>query len=352
MNLLNKLKWRNEMGPLQWTTKLIKDHRIGAGVAFACILAYICIQLWNYWAPLPVSNWNRSQISRFKATDPDDFTFAVFGDNKEGYYLFDVLLMDISHRKQVSFAMSLGDLVPVGDRGHFRRFVKEVQADLAIPLVTAIGNHDLYQGSSDNYQKMFGVTSYSFQCGGSYFIVLDAAKEAGLDRAERLWLEEELKKAQTSTNRFVFMHVPPFDPRGEGFDKCLQNGKEVIALLRQYHVTHLFASHLHGYFSGVREGVPYTITGGAGSPLQGEDPAHFFHHFVTVRVQEGNVEVTVNRIDAEYAMASGFDMFEDYMLDWGLLLPPTLALFGGLVSFARRKRGSSLGKRQTPEFQL
>jgi Calcineurin-like phosphoesterase len=230
--------------------------------------------------------------------------------------------------------------------------VKEVQADLAIPLVTAIGNHDLYHGSSDNYRKIFGETSYSFQFGDSTFIVLDAAKEAGLDKAERHWLQEELKKAQTSTNRFVFMHVPPFDPRGEEFDKCLQDGKEVIALLREYHVTHLFASHLHGYFSGVREGVPYTITGGAGSSLQGEDPVHYFHHFVTVRVREGNAEVMVNRIDAEYAIASVFDMFEDYMLDWGLLLPPTLAVFGGLVSYARRKRGSSLGKNQTSEIQL
>jgi hypothetical protein len=339
------------MGPLQWTRKLIRDYPIGAALAFACILAYISIQIWNYCAPLDVSNWNENQISRIKVADPDDFTFAVFGDNKEGYYLFDVLLKDLNHRNQVSFAMSLGDSVPQGDRGHFRRFVKEVEADLAIPLVTSIGNHDFYHRSSDNYRKIFGETYYSFQIGDSYFVVLDSPTESGLDRAERGWLEDELKKAQASTNRFVFMHVSPFDPRGEGFDKCLQDGKEVIALLRQYHVTHLFASHIHGYFSGVWEGVPYTITGGAGGSLQGKDPAHFFHHFVTVRVQEGNVEVTVNRIDAEYSIASVFDMFEDYMLDWGLLLPPTLAVFGVLISYARKKRGFSLGKKQSPEFQ-
>jgi len=148
------------------------------------------------------------------------------------------------------------------------------------------------------------------------------------------------------------MHVPPFDPRGEGLDKCLQDGKEVIPLFRQYHVTHLLASHLHGYFSGVWEGVPYTITGGAGASLQGEDPAHFFHHFVTVRVQEGNVEVTVNRIDAAYSMASVFDMFEDYMLDWGLLLPPTAAFLGVLISYTRKKRGFSPWKKQSPESPL
>jgi 3',5'-cyclic AMP phosphodiesterase CpdA len=331
------------MRPFQWTGKLIRDHPIKAGLAFACILAYIPIQIWNYYAPLAISNWNRSQVSRIKVADPDDFTFAVFGDNKEGYYLFDVLLKDINHRNQVSFATSLGDSVPKGDRGHFRRFLKEVQADLATPLVTSIGNHDLYHGSSDNYRKIFGETYYSFQIGENYFIVLDATTEAGLDRSERRWLEEELKKAQASTNRFVFMHVSPFDPRGDGFDKCLRDGKEIMDLFRAYDVTHLFASHIHGYFSGVWEGVPYTITGGGGSKLQGDDPDHFFHHFVTVRVQKGNVEATVNRIDTEHAVAAVFDMFEDYVLEWGLLLPPAVAVLGVLMAYTRKKKGFLLG---------
>ena len=115
--------------------------------------------------------------------------------------------------------------------------------------------------------------------GEGYFIVLDSTTEAGFDKTGRKWLEKELKKAKASKVRFVFMHVPPFDPRGNGFHKCLNDGEELLDLFRHYHVTYLFASHIHGYFSGVWQGVPYTITGGAGGKLQGNDPNHFFHHY-------------------------------------------------------------------------
>ena len=233
-----------------------------------------------------------------------DFTFAVFGDNKDGYSVFDALLKDVKHRREISFTVDVGDLVPRGKRGLFGRFLKKVQENLTVPLVTAIGNHDLDGGSSDNYREIFGQTYYSFLLGENYFIVLDATTESGFNKTERYWLEEELKKAQTSRTRFVFMHVPPFDPRGKGFHKCLpeKDARNLLDLFRRYNVTHLFASHIHGYFSGTWEGLPYTITGGAGGKLQGKDPEHFFHHYVTVRVYQGRVETTVRRIDARSAI--------------------------------------------------
>jgi hypothetical protein len=122
------------------------------------------------------------------------------------------------------------------------------------------------------------------------------------------------------------MHVPPFDPRGNEFHKCLKDGKELLDLFKHYHVTHLFGSHLHGYFSGIWEGVPYTVTGGAGGRLQGEDPEHFFHHYVTVRVHQGKVETTVRRIDTEGALMRLFDFVEDNGFEWGLLVAAGILL--------------------------
>ncbi len=115
------------------------------------------------------------------------------------------------------------------------------------------------------------------------------------------------------------MHVPPFDPRGNGFLKCLKDGEELVDLFRRYNVTHLFASHIHGYFSGVWEGLPYAITGGAGGKLQGNDPEHFFHHYVTVRVHQGKVDTAVKRIDRGIMVILS-DIFEDYLVEWGLLV--------------------------------
>ncbi len=317
--------------------KILKKHPVKTGLIAICILVFIALQAWNSYAPLMASDWNKKEVSRIKVVNPDDFTFAVFGDNKNGYALFDALLKDINHRSEISFAIDVGDLVPRGKRGFFRRFLKEVQGDLTIPLITAIGNHDLRRGSSDNYREIFGETYYSFSIGESYFIVLDATTEAGFDKTERKWLEEELKKAQTSNARFVFMHVPPFDPRGDGFDKCLKDGKDLLDLFRRYNVSHLFASHLHGYFSGVWEGVPYTVTGGAGARLQGKDPEHFFHHYVTVRLHQGKLDTMVRRINAGTFLRL-FDVVEDYVFEWELLLPAVVSLLLLLSSMRKRDR--------------
>lgn len=121
--------------------RIIRENPIKLTIAFLCILTFIGVNLWNYYAPLSISDWNKREISRIKVTNPDDFTFAVFGDNKGNYSFFEPLLHDINHDKKVAFAIDAGDLVSGGERGHFRRFLKQVQRNLTIPFVTAIGNH-------------------------------------------------------------------------------------------------------------------------------------------------------------------------------------------------------------------
>jgi len=302
--------------------KIFEEHPVRTGLACLFILSFIVLQFWNYYAPLTINDWNKKEISRIKVADPEDFTFAVFGDNKGDSSFFEPLLKEIDHDKEIAFAIDVGDLVSNGKRGYYRRFLNQVQESLAIPLLTAIGNHDLNAGSPENYLKILGPAYYAFQVGKSYFIVLDATTESGFDKTERLWLEEELQRAQILKARFVFMHVPPFDPRGSGFNKCLpeKDGKDLKDLFRRYKVTHLFASHIHGYFSGMWEEIPYTITGGAGGGLQGSDPEHFFHHYVTVHVHNAKANMIVRPVDGRDVMARVRDAMEDYVLEWGLLV--------------------------------
>jgi hypothetical protein len=302
------------------------------------------LKFWDYYAPLPIHDWNNKEISRVKVADPEDFAFAVLGDNKGNYFFFEPLLHDIDHNAGIDFAIDVGDLVSEGGKGKYRHFLNQVQENLAIPFLTAIGNHDLNNGSSDNYLEIFGPTYYTFQIGQSYFIILDATTESGFDKPERQWLEDELQKAQTSKARFIFMHVPPFDPRGSGFNKCLpeKDRKDLLDLFKRYNVTHLFASHIHGYFSGVWDGVPYTITGGAGAGLQGSDPNHFFHHYIRVHVQDQKANILVRPIQAEKKMVYLFEILEDRALEWALLI-------GVGISLVTRKEqtqfiSSSLGR--------
>jgi len=324
--------------------KILQGHPLKIILASLCILLFIGITLWNAYAPVPIRNWNQNELSRITVADPNDFSFAVMGDNKGNRSVFEPLLRDIDRDKDIAFAIDCGDLVRKGRVGLFRRFLSQVQENLTIPFLAAIGNHDLNKGSphTHNYQEIFGPTYYSFQVGQGYFIVLDATTESGFDTAERQWLEKELQRGQASKTRFVFMHVPVFDPRGGTFHKCLpeKDQKDLLALFRRYKVTHLFVSHLHGYFSGIWAGVPYTLTGGAGARLQGKDPQHFFHHYVTVHVHDGKADVVLRRIDAANTVAYFFDLMEDYALQWGLLTGAGLLLLTLGLSIVRSKRSS------------
>jgi len=257
------------------TQKVFKKHPLKIILALLCILLFIGIQVWNSSAPVPTHNRNQKELSRITVADPNNYSFAVMGDNKGNRSVFEPLLRDIDRDKEIAFAIDDGDLVDGGTMRHYRRFLNQVQGNLSIPVLAAIGNHDLNHGSAHNYQEIFGPTYYSFQAGKSYFIVLDATTESGFDKTERQWLEKELQKSQTAKTRFVFMHVPIVDPRGGTFHKALPDGdqKDLLDLFRRYKVTHLFASHLHGYFSGVWAGVPFTVTGGAGGYLQGMIPS-------------------------------------------------------------------------------
>jgi serine/threonine-protein phosphatase CPPED1 len=325
------------MGRFVTIKRVFREHPIKIVLASLCILSFMGLNFWNDYAPLSVYDRNKKEISRIKVANPEDFTFAVFGDNKGNHSFFEPLLHHIAQDKEIAFAIDAGDLVSHGKRGQYRRFLNQVQKNLTAPFLTAIGNHDLNNGSSNNYREIFGPTYYAFQIGQNYFFVLDATSALGFDKVERQWLEDELHKAQASKARFVFMHVPPFDPSGTYPPE--RNWKDLMDLLRRYNVTHLFTSHIHGYFSGIWEGVPYTITGGAGARLQGSDPQHFFHHYVKAHVNNGKVELTVRQIHKGNGMLLFFGLIEDHMLEWGLLLGAGISLL--MLGLSMKSKHSS-----------
>jgi hypothetical protein len=299
---------------------IFSQSSIRVGSAFVSLLiglSFLCLLIWDEYAPLSTHDHNKLEAARINLKNPDDFTFAVFADHKRNRTVLDPILKDINRGHEISFAIDIGDMVPQGSRRAFRRLLRIIYEYLKIPLLTAIGNHDLDEkgGGSTSYKELFGPTYYTFQIGQGDFIVLESVGTGEFDRVQFQWLEEWLQKSQPSKYRFVFIHAPPFDPRGDGFHKCLpeKDGKDLMELFRRYHVTHLFASHIHGYFSGIREGVPYTITGGAGARLDGKDPEHFFYHYLRVHVVGGKAEVAVIHIKKEEGFVGFLDLVEDLM---------------------------------------
>jgi len=173
---------------------------------------------------------------------------------------------------------------------------------LAIPLPAGIGKHELRGKGRGLYHDLFGSFYYSFTMGKNYFIVLDDANGKGLDLKQKRWLERELTKSGNYGSRIVFMHVPLYDPRGENYHHCLpeKSAYNLINLFLKYRITHIFTSHIHGFFAGKWKGIPYAITGGAGGSLAGDNPDHYYFHFLKVHIKNGNMDVQVIRVPAPY----------------------------------------------------
>ncbi|MFH1161809.1 MAG: metallophosphoesterase [Candidatus Jorgensenbacteria bacterium] len=266
-----------------------KKRHIAAVVVIAILLITIGL---NDYLPVGPGNYNQKQIDKIHSSAPsDNFSFAVMGDNKNSFKIFSKILKDIDNN-HYTFAIDVGDLVYDGEKAKYRIFYNMIKNEQT-PFLVAVGNHDIREGGAENYFDIFGKFYYSFDYGNSLFVVLDDANETRIDAVQMKWLEEQLQR--NYQHKFVFLHVPAFDPRPNTnhslSDK--QNAQEFINLMEKYKVDTVFASHIHAYFDETKNGINYIITGGAGSELMGTDPDHYFYHYIKVDVNgdKANKEV-------------------------------------------------------------
>ena len=254
---------------------------------------------------LPAAGWNEANLKRIQAATPGGFAFAVLGDSRTNPKVFTAILQHISRDPEIAFVIHLGDLVNRGKMAEYQAFIKLVQEHLKVPLLAVIGNHELGKGVPDpyrNYLQIFGPAYYAFQIGEVYFIVLDTAKPKDFGAPQLRWLEQELQKAQGARLRLVFLHYPLSDPRSRGKPHGLPEatGRVLEDLFKKYKVDHIFAAHIHGYFTGKWNGVPFTLTGGAGARLSGADPRHYFFHYLKVMVKGSQLKIQVERLPAPW----------------------------------------------------
>jgi 3',5'-cyclic AMP phosphodiesterase CpdA len=252
-------------------------------------------------APLPPQDWNPRQIKRLKTLPGSPVTFAVLGDNRSNPAVFEQVLRSLDRDPDLAFAIDVGDLVERGTLEQFTAFFKLLRSTVRLPFLTAVGNHDLGKDHDLTlYRRIFGPDYYAFHLKDHYFIVVNDNLKTGMGEAQLAWLEQELQKSRSYKTRLVFLHVPLFDPRGGENHHCLPEaaGRRLAALFHRYGVSHIFAGHIHSYFTGRWGGVPYTITAGAGAPLYGTDPRHFFYHYLKVTLRGDQVETQVQRLSA------------------------------------------------------
>lgn len=72
-----------------------------------------------------------------------------------------------------------------------------------------------------------------------------------------------------------------------------------MALMENYNVSHVFCGHIHAYVEGIRNGVQYIITGGAGAILYPAGHPHAIHHYIRVTINDTGVTTEVIKTSPE-----------------------------------------------------
>lgn len=251
---------------------------------------------WLYAEPLP---HNAQALRAIYSLDHNQsqFSFVVMGDNRDGDKVLREIIRQTEKDKSVLFGIDGGDLVPNGYKSEYTHYL-EMLRQTHKPILTVIGNHELpWYGGETNYTHFMGKPYDAFAFGNSYFIMLDDSDEKGLGDIQYKWLIQQLERAKNYAHRFVFMHVPLYDPRkgeyGQGHSlKKRKNAEALNDLFDCYHVSMLFASHIHMYFRGQWHGTPFIITGGAGAPLKHYKKSGFYH-YIKITITDDKVSYQV-----------------------------------------------------------
>lgn len=240
--------------------------------------------------------------------------FVILGDNRNGYQTFSQIIDQINAISP-AFTIDNGDLVYGGEPNKYRLFYETV-SKLQVPLYTTLGNHDIRENGRGIYTELFGPAYYSFDYQNMHFAFIDSSRgwteKQAIPEEQYQWLEKDLEKAQ-GKRIFVVTHIPPTDPRTKtepnpypqmsepqkseliqqeisklsgtsnldhGFtDK--EEAKRFERLMTKYMVDTVFMSHIHAYYSFVKDNVRYIISGGAGAELLTKDT---YYHFIRVKV--------------------------------------------------------------------
>jgi len=250
------------------------------------ILIILIVSIFSILNNIGYKTYDREKIIK---EDIYPYKFVFFGDNrpklgKEQPEVF-INIIKMINEEDPLFVIGGGDFVIEGTPENFEEFLKVV-ADLKAPLFYVCGNHD----NSKYYEEYLGERVYSFTYKNSIFVILDNSKGT-LDKKQMEFLKKQLKRS--FEHKFVFMHVPPFDPRVGG-SYCMIDPEEFMEIIKENDVAYVFCSHIHSYYEEKRGDTVYIISGGAGAPLL----RNGFYHYIVVNVSE-NISFSVARCEDE-----------------------------------------------------
>jgi 3',5'-cyclic AMP phosphodiesterase CpdA len=297
-------------------------------LALCVALALLFMGLLLGKGPTPV--YGPALHKRSGQTSSDSFCFAFLSDLHKGWGVYKPIMRKIASEGD-SFAVVGGDIVAQGRENRYLFFLNQL-AELRgkTPIYFAPGNHDVYEKNNKyslrNFENYFGPDYYWFLWGNTAFVVFNDARSTISDDQFR-WLNTTLKKLRrTFTHLFVFMHVPPLDPR-PGKSYCLAEpiGKRFMQLMQRYRVDYVFSGHIHCYFRKVVGGVTYIVAPPAGGTPRCIPP---FYGYVRVVVQGEELKDSVIQVKSDWWLQIKGDIQYELRVRNPFLLPLLTVVLG------------------------
>ncbi|MHA1863877.1 MAG: metallophosphoesterase family protein [Candidatus Thorarchaeota archaeon] len=221
--------------------------------------------------------------------EDDSINFYVFGDS-QGYQGGVEQIVTAANLHRPEFIFHCGDLTPFGQENQYQD-IKTVLDQSIVPVYTTIGNHDIKDSGGELYEEYFGSSTYSFDLGPAHFTVFNTSA-SDITSQEFTWLEQDLLQTEAEF-KFVFTHIPPFDPR-TGEDHSLINSTtstHLMSLFEEHEVDVVFTGHIHMYNETIVNGVKYVITGGAGASLYADEDSGGIYHYMNVMLDDTGLSI-------------------------------------------------------------
>jgi 3',5'-cyclic AMP phosphodiesterase CpdA len=225
-------------------------------------------------------------------TPAPDWSFIATADTWKDNPIFRRILSDATSQGADLVTIG-GDITPQGYPSQFEDFLRVVRA-YSVPVYPAPGNHDILV-SPATFAQYFPLRQ-SFDHKNAHFTLVDSSRET-LDADDLQWIEADLAATQQPL-KFVVMHVPPFMPFPVPANEEMRaGGPAFVALMEKYQVTMVFAGHLQAYQRMERNGIPYIICGGGGSPPAVPAFLGGRYHYVKVEIRGNTAPDSVVWLD-------------------------------------------------------
>lgn len=197
-------------------------------------------------------------------TIDEDFSFIVIadthvyhGDASKLTTLKERIAQDIAGGSKDKFVLACGDISKCGTAEDFRAFRDVFSNEPALPVYTAIGNHDLYFHGWSNYKEILGKSCYTFTAGPVRFVCFDSANGT-LGRKQKNWLEGVLK-TKTEPLCVVFTHFELFSPDVTTIQQYtdIEEVYYLLHLFKKTGVDYVLMGHSHEYYDKEVNGTRY-----------------------------------------------------------------------------------------------